>query len=196
MIELLHGKVAVKHPTFVVIECAGVGYGVQVSARTGELIPEAGNEITLLTHLIVREDAMILFGFIDEQEKELFLKMIEVNGVGPKMAQRILSSVSPSDLLSMIAREDKASLSKIKGVGKKTVEQLVLSLKDKATALAATGDAAETIVLSSAEQEAILALHTLGVKDQPAKDAVKKAVEILGTGTDVAKLIPEALKHI
>lgn len=196
MIELLHGKVAVKHPTFVVIECAGVGYGVQVSARTGELIPESGSEITLLTHLIVREDAMILFGFIDEQEKELFLKMIEVNGVGPKMAQRILSSVTPGDLLAMIAREDKSSLSKIKGVGKKTVEQLVLSLKEKASALAATGDAAETIVMTSAEQEAVLALHTLGVKDPSAKDAVNKAIKVLGPGADVAKIIPEALKHI
>ncbi len=190
MIETLRGKVLVKHPTFVIIESAGVGYGILVSAHTGEKIPAVGEDVLLFTHLVVREDALTLFGFADEQEKELFLKMIDINGIGPKMAQRILSSVLPGDFLSMIAREDKTSLSKIKGVGKKTVDQLVLALKDKAKAIAATGDAVETILLSSAEQEAILALHTLGVKDGTAKEAVKKAVQKLGSNSDGAQFIP------
>ena len=115
MIERLHGILVERHPTFAVIECGGVGYGVQISARTGERLPAEGTEITLLTHLVVREDAMELFGFADTQEKELFLSMITVNGVGPKTAQRILSSVSPGDFLSIIARGDKAALGKIKG---------------------------------------------------------------------------------
>ena len=128
MIERLHGILVERHPTFAVIECGGVGYGVQISARTGERLPAEGSEITLLTHLVVREDAMELFGFADAQEKELFLSMITVNGVGPKTAQRILSSVSPGDFLSIIARGDKAALGKIKGVGKKTAEMFVLNL--------------------------------------------------------------------
>lgn len=196
MIEILHGKLAVKHATFAVIECSGIGFGVQISSRTGEKLPEVGAEVTLLTTMIVREDSLTLFGFADEQEKELFLKIIEVNGVGPKMAQRILSSVLPNDLLSMVSRGDLASLSKIKGIGKKTAEQMVLSLKDKATALMAAGDSAETLLMSSAEQEAILALHTLGVKEAQALAAVKKAVQSLGNDADVAKLIPEALKFV
>jgi Holliday junction DNA helicase RuvA len=109
------------------------------------------------------------------------------------MAQRILSSVSPSSFLDMIAREDKNALSKIKGIGKKTVEQLIISLKDKATALQALS---ETSSFSSAEQEAFLALQTLGVKESAAKEAIKKAKKNLDSEANTATLISEALKHI
>jgi Holliday junction DNA helicase RuvA len=196
MIEQLRGILAQKHATLAVIDCAGVGYGVQISSRTGEFLPDIGKEITLLTHLVVREDALILFGFRDLQEKELFLRMIEVNGVGPKMAQRILSSVTPCDFLGMIAREDHAALSKIKGIGKKTAEMLVLALKDKANTLSAAGNCATSISLPNDQQEAILALHTLGIKDPTAQKAVEKAAEILGSDASVSKLIPEALKYV
>ncbi len=197
MIEQLRGIMAQKQPTFVVLDCGGVGYGIHVSSRTGETLPEIGTEITLLTHLVVREDAMILFGFSQIQEKELFLQMIEVNGIGPKMAQRILSSVSVNDFLSMIAREDKVALGKIKGIGKKTSEMLVLALKDKALSISAlSGDTTPEILLPNAMQEAIAALHTLGVKDPAAKKAVEKAASILGEAANVSLLIPEALKHV
>ena len=196
MIERLHGILVERHPTLAVIECGGVGYGVQISARTGERLPAEGAEITLLTHLVVREDSMELFGFADAQEKELFLSMITVNGVGPKTAQRILSSVSPGDFLSIIARGDKAALSKIKGVGKKTAEMFVLNLKDKAMALSAVEGGEQTALLAPNQSEAIQALHTLGVKEPAASKAVEKAVEILGSNADVTKLIPEALKHV
>lgn len=196
MIERLHGILVERHPTFVVLECGGVGYGVQISARTGERLPEEGTELTLLTHLVVREDAMELFGFADSQEKELFRSMISVNGVGPKTAQRILSSISPGDFLSIIAREDKAALGKIKGVGKKTAEMFVLTLKDKALALSSVEGGERTALLSPNQSEAIQALHTLGVKDPAAQKAVAKAVEILGENAKVTDLIPEALKHV
>ncbi|HOG68588.1 MAG TPA: Holliday junction branch migration protein RuvA [Fibrobacteraceae bacterium] len=197
MIEQLRGIMAQKHPTFVILDCGGVGYGIHVSSRTGDTLPEIGTEVTLLTHLVVREDAMILFGFSQIQEKELFLQMIEVNGIGPKMAQRILSSVSVNDFLSMIAREDKVALGKIKGIGKKTSEMLVLALKDKALSISAlSGDTTPEILLPNAMQEAIAALHTLGVKDPAAKKAVEKAASILGEAANVSLLIPEALKHV
>jgi Holliday junction DNA helicase RuvA len=122
--------------------------------------------------------------------------MIEVNGIGPKMAQRILSSVSPNDLLSMIAMEDSRSLSKIKGIGKKTSEMLVLALKDKALSISATAGENSSVALPFAQQEAVLALHTLGVKDPGAKKAVEKAAEILGREADSGKLIAEALRHL
>jgi len=195
MIEQLRGILVQKHPTSAVIDCCGVGYGVQVSTRTGEALPATGTEVTLYTHLVVREDAFTLFGFIDEQEKKLFLQMIEVNGVGPKMAQRILSSVSPGDFLAMISRGDKAALGRIKGIGKKTSEMLVLALKDKAAALSSVTGGNTTALLPAEEQEAVLALHTLGVKEPAASKAVEKAVEILGKGAGVEKIIPEALRH-
>ena len=196
MIESLHGILIERHPTFAVIECGGVGYGVQISSRTGERLPQEGSELTMLTHLVVREDAMELFGFADSQEKEVFLNMISVNGVGPKTAQRILSGISPGDFLAIIAREDKTALGKIKGVGKKTAEQFILALKDKAIALSSVSGGEQTALLSPNQSEAVLALHTLGVKDPAAQKAVEKAVEILGVNASVTQIIREALKHV
>ncbi|MCL2100977.1 MAG: Holliday junction branch migration protein RuvA [Fibromonadales bacterium] len=196
MIERLRGILVQKTPLLAVVECGGVGYGVNVSARTGETLPSEGAEVTLLTHLAVREDALTIFGFLDLQEKELFLNMIDVTGIGPKMAQRILSSISPSDFLSLIATENTAGLSKIKGIGKKTAELLVLALKDKALSISAIAGENSSMLLPLAEQEAILALHTLGVKDPGAKKAVEKAAETLGRGADSGKLIAEALRHL
>ena len=196
MIERVRGILVHKTPLMAVVECGGVGYGVNVSARTGERLPNEGSEISLLTHLIVREDSLTLYGFFDVQEKELFLNMIEVNGIGPKMAQRILSSISPNDFLSLIAMENSAGLSKIKGIGKKTSEMLVLALKDKALSISAVAGENSSLAMPYAEQEAVLALHTLGVKDPGAKKAVEKAVEILGKNADSGKLIAEALRHL
>lgn len=202
MIERIHGILAEKSPTFVVVDCGGVGYGINISAFTAGKLPEEGSEITLFTNLVVREDSMTLFGFADKTEKNLFLMLLDVNGIGPKMAQRILSGVSPADLLNMIASDNKSALSKIKGLGKKTCEQMTLSLKDKAGAmLQSLGDVEGSGitgmgVLTGAKLEAVLALHTLGVKDPAAEKAVVKAAEILGDSADAAALIPEALKYL
>ena len=202
MIEQIRGKLIQKSPTFVVVDVAGIGYGVNVSARTGGMLPEENAEVLLYTNLVVREDSMTLFGFADQAEKDLFLMLLDVNGVGPKLAQRILSGVSPADLLNMVASDNKSALGKIKGLGKKTCEQMVLSLKDKAgTMLQALGDVEGSGItgmgtLTGAKREAVLALHTLGVKDPAAEKAVVKAAEILGDSADAASLIPEALKYL
>lgn len=202
MIERIKGVLAEKSPTFVVVDVNGVGYGVNISAYTAGKLPEEGAEVTLYTNLVVREDSMTLFGFADKTEKDIFLMLLDVNGVGPKMAQRILSGVSPADLLNMIASDNKAALSKIKGLGKKTCEQMTLSLKEKAgTLLQALGNVEGSGItsmgaLTGAKMEAVLALHTLGVKDPAAEKAVVKAVEILGDSADAAALIPEALKYL
>ena len=202
MIERIRGILVQKTPTFVVVECAGVGYGINISAYTAGKLPEEGVEVTLHTNLVVREDSMALFGFADTTEKNLFLMLLDVNGVGPKMAQRILSGVTPADLLNMIASDNKAALSKIKGLGKKTCEQMTLTLKDKAGAmLQSLGDVEGSGItsvgaLTGAKLEAVLALHTLGVKDPAAEKAVVKAVEVLGDSADAAALIPEALKYL
>ena len=202
MIERIRGILVEKSPTFVVVDVQGVGYGVNISAYTAGKLPEEGAEVTLYTNLVVREDSMTLFGFADKTEKETFLMLLEVNGIGPKLAQRILSGVSPADLLNMVASDNKSALGKIKGLGKKTCEQMVLSLKDKAgTMLQALGNVEGSGVtdigaLTGAKLEAVLALHTLGVKDPAAEKAVVKAVEVLGDAADAATLIPEALKYL
>ena len=202
MIERIRGILVQKTPTFVVVECAGVGYGINISAYTAGKLPDEGAEVVLHTNLVVREDSMTLFGFADTTEKDLFLMLLSVNGVGPKMAQRILSGVTPSDLLNMIASENKAALSKIKGLGKKTCEQMTLTLKDKAgTMMQSLGKVEGSGItnvgsLTGAKLEAVLALHTLGVKDPAAEKAVVKAVEVLGDSADAAALIPEALKYL
>ncbi|MBR2469993.1 MAG: Holliday junction branch migration protein RuvA [Fibrobacter sp.] len=202
MIEQIRGKLIQKSPTFVVVDVAGIGYGVNISARTGGMLPDENAEVLLYTNLVVREDSMTLFGFADQAEKDLFLMLLDVNGVGPKMAQRILSGVSPADLLNMIASDNKSALGKIKGLGKKTTEQMVLTLKDRAaTMLQALGNVEGSGVtgmgvLTGAKMEAVLALHTLGVKDPAAEKAVAKAYENLGDSADAAALIPEALKYL
>ena len=202
MIERIKGILVEKSPTFVVVDVNGVGYGVNISAYTAGKLPEEGAEVLLYTNLVVREDSMTLFGFADKTEKNIFLMLLDVNGVGPKMAQRILSGVSPADLLNMIASDNKAALGKIKGLGKKTCEQMTLSLKEKAaTLLQALGEVEGSGItgmgaLTGAKMEAVLALHTLGVKDPAAEKAVVKAAEILGDTADAAALIPEALKYL
>ena len=202
MIEQIRGKLIQKSPTFAVVDVAGIGYGVNISARTGGMLPEENAEVLLYTNLVVREDSMTLFGFADKAEKDLFLMLLDVNGVGPKMAQRILSGVAPADLLNMIASDNKSALGKIKGLGKKTTEQMVLTLKDRAaTMLQALGNVEGSGVtgmgvLTGAKMEAVLALHTLGVKDPAAEKAVAKAYENLGDSADAAALIPEALKYL
>ena len=202
MIERIRGILVQKSPTFVVVECAGVGYGINISAYTAGKLPDEGVEVTLHTDLVVREDSMTLFGFADTTEKDLFLMLLSVNGIGPKMAQRILSGVTPSDLLNMIASENKAALSKIKGLGKKTCEQMTLTLKEKAGVMmqslgSVEGSGVTNVgTLTGAKLEAVLALHTLGVKDPAAEKAVIKAVEVLGDNVDAAALIPEALKYL
>ena len=202
MIERIKGILVEKSPTFVVVDVNGVGYGVNISAYTAGKLPEEGAEVLLYTNLVVREDSMTLFGFADKTEKNIFLMLLDVNGVGPKMAQRILSGVSPADLLNMIASDNKAALGKIKGLGKKTCEQMTLSLKEKAaTLLQALGEVEGSGItgmgaLTGAKMEAVLALHTLGVKDPAADKAVVKAAEILGDTADAAALIPEALKYL
>lgn len=202
MIEQIRGILVEKSPTFVVVDVNGVGYGVNISAYTAGKIPEVNNEVKLYTNLVVREDSMTLFGFADKTEKDTFLMLLDVNGVGPKLAQRILSGSTPADLLNMIASDNKSALGKIKGLGKKTCEQMVLSLKEKAGAmLQALGSVegsgiASMGALTGAKMEAVLALHTLGVKDPAAEKAVMKATEVLGDSADAAALIPEALKYL
>jgi Holliday junction DNA helicase RuvA len=131
MIALVSGEVAVRRADHVVISCAGVGYRLAVSAETLRHVPRVGEAATLHTHLVVRDDALALYGFATEEERDLFLLLIGVQSVGPKMALAVLSGGPPRELLSAVAAGDVARLQAVPGIGKRTAERIVVELREK-----------------------------------------------------------------
>jgi holliday junction DNA helicase RuvA len=131
MIALVSGTVAVRRADHVVIDCGGVGYQLAISAQTLRHVPAVGLEVTLHSHLIVRDDALQLYGFASEEERELFLMLLGVQSVGPKMALAVLSGGPPRDLLAALAAGDSARLRAVPGIGKRTAERIVVELREK-----------------------------------------------------------------
>jgi Holliday junction DNA helicase RuvA len=133
MIALIAGEVAVRREDHVVVSAGGVGYRLNVSAETLSHVPRIGEHATLHTHLIVRDDALALYGFATEEERDLFLLLLGVQGVGPKMALAVLSGGPPRELLAAVAAGDHARLQAVPGIGKRTAERIVVELKTKVT---------------------------------------------------------------
>lgn len=131
MIALLRGEVAVRRSDHVVVLCGGVGYRAAVSAETLRHVPAVGGEISLHTHLVVRDDALALHGFHSEQERDLFLMLLSVQAVGPKVALAVLSSGPPRELLTAIAANDAKRFQSVAGVGKRTAERIIVELREK-----------------------------------------------------------------
>ena len=131
MIALVSGAVAVRRADHVVIDCGGVGYRLSVSAETLRHVPAVGNPVSLHSHLVVRDDALHLFGFATEEERELFLMLLGVPSVGPKLALAVLSGGPPRDLLAAVAAGDTARLQSVPGIGKRTAERIVVELREK-----------------------------------------------------------------
>ena len=131
MIALITGKVAARRVDHVVIDCGGVGYRLAVSAETLRHVPAVGIQTTLHTHLVVRDDALLLYGFATEEERELFLLLLGVQAVGPKVALAVLSGGPPRDLLRALAAGDTARLQAAPGVGKRTAERIIVELRNK-----------------------------------------------------------------
>ena len=131
MIALVSGEVAVRRADHVVIACGGVGYRLNVSAETLRHVPRVGEQATLTTHLIVRDDALLLYGFATEEERDLFLLLLGVQSVGPKMALAVLSGGPPRELLGAVAGGDTARLQAVPGIGKRTAERIVVELREK-----------------------------------------------------------------
>jgi len=134
MIALLRGEVAVRRSDHVVIMCEGVGYRVAVSSETLRRVPAVGERVTLHAHLIVRDDALSLYGFHTEQERDLFLMLLSVQAVGPKVALAVLSGAPPRELVAAIAAGDSARFQSVPGIGKRTAERIIVELREKATA--------------------------------------------------------------
>jgi Holliday junction DNA helicase RuvA len=200
MIEFLRGRLAQRQPARLVLDVGGVGMGVDVSLRTAEKFPREGESVEILTYLHVREESLDLYGFQDLAEKALFLKLLSVSGIGPRLALRILSAVSPQQLAQMILAGDVRGLTALKGIGKKTAEVMVASLRTSIAKLdlrpAGDGDAAATDARGEAARDAVLALVTLGVKDAAAQAAVQKAFERLGDKAQANQLIAQALQEV
>ena len=131
MIALISGKVAVRRGDHVVVDCGGVGYRLAVSAETLKHVPAVGRDVVLHTHLIVRDDALALYGFATEEERDLFLMLLGVQAVGPKVALAVLSGAPPRELLRVVAAGDAARLQAAPGVGKRTAERIIVELREK-----------------------------------------------------------------
>ena len=177
MIALLRGTLLEKHPNQAIVETGGVGYDVTIPVSTYTHLPEAGAEVKLRIHTHVREDALALDGFLTQDERALFEKLIGVSGIGPKLAVTILSGLAAPELIGAIRRGEVERLVRIPGIGKKTAERMVLELRDKLSA--ATGEeplaAAAAGALSPVEQDVLSALVNLGCGRPQAEAAIRKA---------------------
>jgi Holliday junction DNA helicase RuvA len=161
VIALLSGQVAVRRADHVVVSCGGVGYRLAVSAETLRHVPRVGQEVVLHTHLIVRDDALLLYGFATEEERDLFLLLIGVQSVGPKMALAVLSGGSPRDLLSAVAAGDTARLQAAPGIGKRTAERIVVELREKVGAMPGEGVDGIGITIARGDDPRLLAREGL-----------------------------------
>ena len=192
MIAMLSGTVAEKKPSQVIIDVGGVGYRLFISLSTYEKLPPKDEKIKLHVVTIAREDALHLFGFFDNEEKEIFNKLITVSRVGPKLAIQALSGINPEDLVTAIANNDITKLSRVHGLGKKTAERIILELKDKLT----VSGAGQTVLSGNADiRDSVEALVNLGYKRAQAEKAV---MEITAVEKDLAitDLIRKALKSL
>jgi holliday junction DNA helicase RuvA len=170
VIGSVRGRLALKQPPRILVECAGVGYEIETPMSTFLELPQVGNEIFLHTHLQVREDAQSLFGFATEEEKHLFRGLLRVSGVGAKMALAILSGMSVADFHRCVLHEDTATLVKIPGVGRKTAERLIIEMRDRIDQQAAMPRSASgRAALPDARSEAFDALVALGYKPPEVK---------------------------
>jgi holliday junction DNA helicase RuvA len=192
MLAYLKGNFTFKTPTVVYVECHGVGYEVQVSLNTYSKIQNS-NEGVLYTHLIIREDAHVLYGFFDKAEKEVFQHLISVSGVGAATARVMLSSLQAGELVHAIVTGNETLLESIKGIGKKTAQRIVLELKDKISKTATDGNIS-TLNHNTLEQEALTALTALGIARNAAESALKKARQTELNSGRVEDLIKAALK--
>jgi Holliday junction DNA helicase RuvA len=177
MIGWLDGQIVDKHqPGKLVLNVHGVGYDVETSLNTFFQLDTLSGAVGLHIHTVVREDALLLYGFLDQQERSLFRALIKVNGVGPKLAIAILSSITPNDFIQCIKQENAALLTKLPGIGKKTAERLVVEMRDSIKQFSTT--ASDTLHkpthIMRGQDEAISALEALGYKPQEALKAVNK----------------------
>jgi Holliday junction DNA helicase RuvA len=199
MIACLEGTLIEAMPTQVIIDVQGVGYEVQIPTSSFDRLPAVGGRLKLLTHLVVREDAHLLYGFATAAERDLFRLLIHtVSGIGPRTALNVLSGMSPVAFRGAVADGDTKALARLNGVGKKTAERIVVELRDKVGAAGAWEASSARHGQTPQEQranDAVLALMALEIKGPQAQEAVRAAQALLGPQATVEDLVRVALKQ-
>ncbi|HVO46685.1 MAG TPA: Holliday junction branch migration protein RuvA [Steroidobacteraceae bacterium] len=191
MIGSVRGRITSKTPPQLIVEVGGIGYEVEAPMSTFFLLPGVGQDVHLLTHLVVREDAHILYGFGTEDERRLFRSLLKVTGVGPKIALALLSGISVEAFALSVQNDDVASLTRVPGIGRKTAERLIVEMRDRLAAQESVPGAAALAPAASPEAEAFGALVALGYKPAEATRLLKAA----GPGThSTEELIRRALQ--
>lgn len=195
MIEHLRGQLAELTPTQAVVECCGVGYGVNISLNTYSAL-QGRTECKLYISEVIREDAHVLYGFGTREERELFLLLVTVPGIGGNTARMILSSFSPDELVAVITAGNANALKAVKGIGLKTAQRVLVDLKDKVGSLGAAASAVDlSHVVSDVADEAVSALTMLGFSALPSKKVVN-AILSESSGLSVENIIKQALKRL
>lgn len=195
MIHHLKGQLIEKNPTYVVIDCNGVGYFLHISLHTFALLKNATEAISLYTHLQVKEDSHTLFGFVEKTERELFRLLISVSGIGASIARTMLSSLDPKQIMDAIASGDVTTIQSIKGIGAKTSQRVILDLKDKVLKVFGEGE----IFVSQSntnKEEALSALETLGFVRKSAEKVVDRIMKSATEDPSVETIIKLALKNL
>lgn len=194
MLDYVRGMVVSKSPTRIVLEVSNIGYLLHIPLSTFEKIPDHG-EVTLRTQLFIRDDQVKVFGFFTEEERGLFQLLLSVTGIGPNTAIAILSGSSVDDIKRSVIMEDAKALEKIKGVGKKTSERIVLELKERIREIATTLPSGLDSRQKTTISDAIMALISLGYGRAVAEKAVSEAAKKLQTVDNIEVLVREALKY-
>lgn len=194
MIDYLRGKLVEKSPTYAIVECGGIGYFVNISVTTYGLLPDT-ETCLIWTHFIVREDAQVLYGFADKDERDVFRKLISVNGVGANTARMILSGMNPNEVRSTIQNQNADALKGIKGIGAKSAQRIIIDLHDKISGLE---NIQENIILvgNSVKNDALIALSSLGFDKTKTDKTLDKLISVEGNELSVEKLIKLALKQL
>jgi Holliday junction DNA helicase RuvA len=198
MISFLHGRLIDALPTQVTVEVNGVGYDVLIPLSSFDKLPAPGQTVKILTHLVIREDAHILYGFMSAAERDLFRLLIHnVSGIGPKIALNILSGITVPAFRGAVASGDTKMLSQISGVGKKTAERIIIELKDKIGPGGALEALSAQRALSAEDQkvnDAVLALIALGFKAAEAHETIRATQALLGPSAGVEELVRASLR--
>jgi len=198
MIAYLKGIIHDKSPDQVIVDVRDVGYLLEISNQTYDELPATGDEVELLVYHHVTDNDQRLFGFANQNEKDLFELLITVKGVGPKLGLTILSGLPAREITGAIVQEDKSALSKIKGIGKKTAQRMILELKDKISEMvdATYSPDGTTSINSNVKEEAVSALQSLGFKKRDAEESIELAAKGEDFDGNVQKLVKKALSQM
>ncbi len=194
LIEILSGTLLLKHPTYAVVDVGGVGYGLHISLATYNKLPDSPAKIKLFAHLMIRDEQLILYGFYTSEERELFCSLVKISGIGPKIALRIISTISVDEFRLAIEGENIHLLSGIRGIGKKTAARLILELKDSLVKMLSTSE--EDLQRKKVVEEATLALTSLGYTSKEVATVMERILKDAMTKLNLPELVKMALSHL